>query len=400
MNNHLSKILRDLNITDYNSLSEEKFNKLISIIDKDYDNQKQLLYGNFLESILDEIPCTISVVTSELKYKWVNKLLAKQIGRNKEDFIGEGLGEITKDNKFALFSQNLFKTKENRLEELIHVEIENYNKFFYVIGKKNKDNTLATIIGLDITELKKLEEENKFNSQLKTLGEVASHIVHEINNPLSAISMINEHDNYLHNDLRDVDEVEESEEAVEILDKLDGNYIKVKDTIKTISLIIEGTKEMAKKDNSNKHEDVLVSKIFNQVKIISGVKANKVGAKLQFENNCSEDATIRGNYVNLLQVFINLISNSIDAVEDLEEKWVKIKSKKSSDNKIEFEIVDSGKGIPKDIADKMFNAFYSSKPIGKGNGIGLDLCKKIVEQHKGSLSLDPSRKNTTFLLKL
>jgi signal transduction histidine kinase len=390
MNKLLKEDLEKLRISGYNSLNEEKFNELILLLNKRYE-QKQSNLERFLNSILDEIPCTVSLISSDLKYKWVNKLLADQMGRDKEDFIGESLGLITKDDKFTLFTKELFKSSNLRMEKIIHVEVKNYNKFFYVIGKKNKDGDLATIIGMDVTELKRLEEEHKFDSQMRQLGEMTSQIVHEINNPLSAIAMLNEQSSFLINDDEDFEEVEL------IYNKLLGNSNKIKSMISTISLIIEGTKLMSKKDSSIKKERIEIEKLINQVKIIAEAKAKRFNVNITYENK-SNLKYMEGNFVNLMQVFLNLISNSIDAIESKDKKWIKVVLK-NIDDKLTVEFIDSGFGIEEKIAKNMFKPFFSSKPIGKGNGIGLDLCKKIISDHDGEIFLDTSRKNTTFVLK-
>ena len=320
-------------------------------------------------------------------------MLADQVGREKESFVGESLGQITKDNKFSLFVDKLFKSKKKKVEELLHVEVKNYNKFFYVIGKKNKCGDTATIIGLDVTELKQLEEEQKFDSQLRTLGEITSHIVHEISNPLSAIAMMNDQNMFTVEDLDDTDDYEELRE------KIIKNHDRIKQMIRTISLIIDGTKKMSKKDNSKEKVDILLLDLISQVKLISSVKAKKNKIDVEFINNCSEDRKVKGNFVNLLQVFVNLISNSIDAIEEKEDKWIKLVLS-DKDERLKVEVVDSGTGIEESIAENMFNPFFSSKPIGKGNGIGLDVCKKIVEEHEGKIYLDQGKTNTTFTVEI
>ena len=393
MHDLLKKDLKKMGISDFNSLTKERFEELISLLNSKYE-EKDKSVEYFLNSILDYIPCTISVITKDLKYKWVNELLASQIGKSKEEFIGSSMGEITKDNQFSLFTKSLFNSKSKRMEKIIHVEISNYNKFFYVIGKKSDDNSMATIIGLDVTELKVLEEEAKFQSQMSQLGEVTSQIVHEINNPLSAISMLNDQVKYLSEDLNS------EEDLGYVSEKLLRNTERVSSMINTITLIIEGTKLMSKKDSSNKKEEIDVEKLLSQVKLIAEAKATKYNVEVLYDNQLSNNKKIQGNFVNLMQVFLNLISNSIDAVERNKEKWVKVLLKEGSTSSIHVEIVDSGNGIDSDIAKNMFKPFYSSKPLGKGNGIGLDLCRKIVDDHQGELFLEQDRKNTTFILKL
>ena len=126
-------------------------------------------------------------------------------------------------------------------------------------------------------------------------------------------------------------------------------------------------------------------------------KMNKVDLKLE---NTDVGFTASCNYTQIFQVFVNLLSNAVDAlVEHKEEadRWVKIEFAPGEDsNKIL--VTDSGSGIPADIAESIFESFFTTKEIGKGSGLGLSLCKKIMKEHKGDITIDGSCKNTRFIL--
>lgn len=103
------------------------------------------------------------------------------------------------------------------------------------------------------------------------------------------------------------------------------------------------------------------------------------------------------------QVLINLLNNSIDVVADLDDKWVKISSEIIQSQGIDWlriSVVDSGKGIPKEIQDKLFESFFTTKKPGHGTGLGLSVSLKIVESHKGKLYYDPNSTNTRFVLEI
>lgn len=380
MNNKLNLLLQKHNIEINNSNID-----FIKELSSEFDEK------DFFQSLIDEIPCTISFVNKDLTYIGVNNMLANQMGKNKEDFIGQELGEMTNDNKFNVFAKKLFEIQNDSLEDTLSVDMNGYKRFFYVIGKKYAKNNKATIIGLDITEMKKLEAEHNFNSQLVTLGEVNSQIMHEINNPLAVISMSASSLGFILDDYLDKDiSFDEAETKIR---KIQNQVVKM---VQTISLIIDGTKKMATR-NDNEVKSINLKQVVDQAKLIGGFKAQKKDVCI--ESFVKEDIIIDGNYINLMQVFINLISNSCDAVEHLSEKWIKI-SNKDIGEFIELSFIDSGNGISKDIGEKIFDSFYSSKPIGEGNGIGLNLSRKIIESHNGKLEIDYNNKNTTFTVKL
>ena len=98
----------------------------------------------------------------------------------------------------------------------------------------------------------------------------------------------------------------------------------------------------------------------------------------------------------LNQVFMNLLSNAIDAIEELiinnpEDKTptITIHSQVTSENYVLISIADNGSGIPEDIRSKLFNPFFTTKPVGKGTGLGLSISYQIiVEKHGGKIWCD------------
>ncbi len=95
-------------------------------------------------------------------------------------------------------------------------------------------------------------------------------------------------------------------------------------------------------------------------------------------------------------MIINFLNNGCDAVESKEDRWVKLFVEKNETLKIN--IVDSGSGIPKDLRDKIFLPFFSTKAPGKGTGIGLDVSQKIVNEHGGVIRINTKSTNTHFVL--
>jgi len=88
-----------------------------------------------------------------------------------------------------------------------------------------------------------------------------------------------------------------------------------------------------------------------------------------------------------------------DAIENLPEKWVEIKVT-SVGAFVEIAVTDSGRGISKEIRDKIMEPFFTTKEPGKGTGLGLSITQGIVESHHGKFILDSKSKHTKFILRL
>lgn len=105
----------------------------------------------------------------------------------------------------------------------------------------------------------------------------------------------------------------------------------------------------------------------------------------------------------LNQVFMNLISNAIDALEDqaVETKVLKIETKLVDETRIAIRICDNGTGIPAEIHPRVFDPFFTTKPVGQGNGLGLFVSHQIIaQQHGGQLYFESGLKGTTFVVEL
>ena len=113
----------------------------------------------------------------------------------------------------------------------------------------------------------------------------------------------------------------------------------------------------------------------------------------------SEDVQVNINVTQMFQVVVNLITNGVDAIEDLDEKWLKL-GWEVGDDKVIIRFQDSGLGIPEEVQKGMWESFFTTKGVGKGTGLGLSLCAKIIEEHGGKIFVDNDQPNTTFVIEL
>lgn len=105
----------------------------------------------------------------------------------------------------------------------------------------------------------------------------------------------------------------------------------------------------------------------------------------------------------LNQVWTNLIHNAIQAMDNKGRLEIKIMSHQataSNPAEMAIKITDNGPGIPSDIQQKIFEPFFTTKPIGEGSGLGLDICRKIVDKHEGRITVSSVPQQTTFTVTL
>jgi C4-dicarboxylate-specific signal transduction histidine kinase len=117
----------------------------------------------------------------------------------------------------------------------------------------------------------------------------------------------------------------------------------------------------------------------------------------EVEIKCEIDADLElyCDAVEIEQVLVNLIGNGVDAVKDRSEKWVSIKSFKNQTDTI-IQVIDSGPGIESDLANKIFQPFFTTKVVGEGTGLGLSVSKGILEEHGAKIVVNSAFPNTCF----
>jgi signal transduction histidine kinase len=121
-----------------------------------------------------------------------------------------------------------------------------------------------------------------------------------------------------------------------------------------------------------------------------------IQVKRNFDGNLPK---IRANGSELNQIWTNLIDNAIDAMCDAPAKTLEIRTCKEA-GYILVEIADSGSGIPPEAQGRIFDAFFTTKPVGKGTGLGLDIVYRIVQNHRGSIFFKSKPGRTAFQVRL
>lgn len=221
--------------------------------------------------------------------------------------------------------------------------------------------------------------------KLSSMGTLAAFLGHEINNSLQIISgnvsRIKKH-------LKEVEEVPE---------KVSNSLESIKKVSTNLSLIVKGIKTLAHSGEKQIHEKLFFHDIVGENRALIDLKNKETGAEILVD--IPEDIQIMGNRTQLGQVIVNLFTNSLDAIQNFDEKWAKIECSKKGD-KVFINFIDCGTGIEDNILEHIFDEFFTTKAVGKGTGLGLSVVKKIAMEHQGDFYYDGKKKNTCFTLVL
>lgn len=237
----------------------------------------------------------------------------------------------------------------------------------------------------DITERKKASQRIATASKMAALGEMAAGIAHEINNPLTVIEG---NTSILKMKLRAL-----GHSDADIMNRLE----RISSTVARISSIIAGMRNFSRK-SKNTVEDAQLKVIISET--LNLCREKMVNSAVDLNVKVDPKFEVRCNHLELSQVILNLVNNAHHAVVNADTKRkISIQAKENTKN-IEIHIADSGPGIPLENRAKIMKPFFTTKPLGAGTGLGLSLSKEMMERMGGSLTLDETKQETTFVLKV
>jgi PAS domain S-box-containing protein len=349
-----------------------------------------------VRATINAIPGLVSVIDVDYRYIDLNDELCKLIGLPREAIIGRLVGDFfwNESLNFITMISNHFTSSNEVHTGYVEMPIRGVQKNYLCTMKTYNDGQNMVIVSIDLTEQKRLEAEVEASksraanaSRLSSLGEMAAGIAHEINNPLAIINGKAQQLNRLAMKEQHVSSAQVSEAA-----------LKISATVDRIAKIIRGLRTVARDGDSDPFLPITVISILQDAIELTRARLVNHGIKL-LEPQVDPNLQIEGKSTQLVQVLINLINNSHDAVEHLEDKWIKIDV--NDDIKFVYiHIIDAGNGIPKEVRDKIMQPFYTTKEVGKGTGLGLSISKGIAESHEGDLTINANNKNTEFILKI
>lgn len=242
----------------------------------------------------------------------------------------------------------------------------------------------AAITEMMTQENVRLKAEMEFKAKLTqsakmaALGEMAGGVAHEMNNPLTILSLT-------------LDRAKQSLRKND-LENLFNMIDKSRSTVDRMSKIVRGLLTFSREDSGTEFKEVCAQKIVQETLILCSERMKKHDIKL-IVSMPEEEVFFVGNSVQISQVLLNLLNNSHDAIENLNDRWIKLEVRNLK-KFVEFSVTDSGLGIDKETKDKMFQPFFTTKEVGKGTGLGLSIARGIIENHQGTLKIDSASINT------
>ncbi|HEX5779537.1 MAG TPA: PAS domain S-box protein [Xanthobacteraceae bacterium] len=240
----------------------------------------------------------------------------------------------------------------------------------------------------DVTErqqteqrLQELQSELVQVSRLTAMGEMASTLAHELNQPLSAIA------NYMKGSRRLMQEATDERSAL-VKEALD----KAADQAMRAGQIIRRLREFVARGESEQQLES-ISKLVEEASALALVGAKEMGIRVRFNFDLEHDLVL-ADKVQIQQVILNLMRNAIDAMTESTTRELTVSVVPADGEMVEVSVADTGSGIGDDVAKQLFQPFFTTKIHGMG--VGLSICRTIIESHGGQIGMRPNPQGGTI----
>jgi two-component system sensor histidine kinase DctS len=246
----------------------------------------------------------------------------------------------------------------------------------------------------DITELRQAERRNLEMSQrlatsakFAALGEMAGGIAHEINTPLAIIQGL-------------ADELLDQVEAGELdLPAMTRVNQRISATVARVARIISGLRAFARDGARDAPCAVTLRSLVADTLGLCGENLKVRRIELRVEEGNAAEIPVVCRSTQIVQILLNLLNNARDAVADAPTRSILLRMA-ADDVNAELRVIDSGPGVPRELRDRIMEPFFTTKPVGRGTGIGLSIARSLAEDNGGMLVLDDSEPATCFVLRL
>ena len=246
------------------------------------------------------------------------------------------------------------------------------------VSKVARDITRATRSETALKEsqarLQELQSELLHVSRLSAMGEMASALAHEVNQPLAAIS------NYMKGSRRLLAGIRDpvAPKIEEAMDKASEQAIRAGQIIRRLrDFVARGELEKRPENLEKLIEDALA------LGLVAPRERN-----ITVIRDLASDACVLADRVQIQQVLVNLVRNAAEAMAESERRELTIRARDVSDGMVEIAVSDTGKGLPEGVREHLFRPFFTTKESGMG--VGLSISRSIVEAHGGHLLAEPN----------
>ena len=334
----------------------------------------------------DSITDLVSILDKDSKLIRVNKAFADIFKMKPKELLGKTCYEMihgTNEPPTYCPHQETLRTKRPATTEFFEPNLgiyleENTSPIF-----NEKGEVVGSVrVARDVTERKEMDEQLIMTGRLASIGELASGIAHELNNPLTSVIGFSQllMEKEMPGDMREdlgiiCSEAQRAAGTVKNLLTFARKHAPVKQVTQINNVI----------------EDVLKLRAYEQ-------KVNNIEVNRRFAPDLPE---IMIDQFQMQQVFLNIIVNAEYFMTEAHKRGTLAITTERVGNTVRISFADDGPGIPKENLSRLFSPFFTTKDVGKGTGLGLSICHGIVSEHRGKIYVRSQLgKGATFAVEL
>ncbi len=344
-----------------------------------------------LQSILDTVPDAMIVIDERGIIQSFSSAAARLFDYAASEVIGKNIKILMptpyRENHDAYLARYL-RTGERRIIGIGRIVVgerkdgSTFPMELAVGEMKSGNRRFFTGFIRDLSErqqtearLQELQSELVHISRLTAMGEMATTLAHELNQPLSAIA------NYLKGSRRLLEASTDERSAMlrDALDKAGDQALRAGDIIRRL-------REFVTRSESERRVES-VAKLTEEASALALVGAKELGVRVTFRLDPDADLVL-ADRVQVQQVLLNLIRNAIEAMESSELRELFVQSAPFTDGMVVINVADTGPGVSEEISAQLFQPFVTTKLHGMG--VGLSISRTIVEAHGGKIWVEPN----------
>ena len=336
----------------------------------------------FAREILETLPDGLLLLRADDRIRAANETMGELAGCPAHELMGLPIAELLCDppqREGREFECELIRTDDARMP----VSLSNV-----ALCDDSGEPVGSVLVVRDLREVTSLRSRLVTAGRLAAVGQLASGIAHEINNPTayvrSNVNLLRQH----WEGVRAVfDKTRRGSALRTVLDNGDELLDETTDGIDRIAAIVRDVGGLRDAGEAAETEVADVNRLLDAALRIS---AAQIRGRIEIERRYEEVPMVRCRSQELMQVFLNLLLNACHA---LESGGIILVATHAESDLTTVTIEDNGPGIASDDRDRIFEPFYTTKPVGVGTGLGLAISKQIVEKHGGQISVssEPGR---------
>lgn len=327
-------------------------------------NNIRLYYRNTLQ----ELPMAICSLGPDLEVLIWNQAMAAMTGIDSAEVTGSHLSNLPEPWRtlIADFGRSAARSQRQAME------FEGEPRWFslhktIIHGPVPNSADGQVILVEDVTEIQLLEKELLHSERLASVGRLAAGVAHEIGNPITGIACLAQNIRY---ETQDPALLETAEEILVQTDRVDR--------------IVQSLVSFSHGGSRLLRESEALSLRLCAEEAIHLLSLQQHKTPVTFRNELPQNLNITGDRQQMIQVFVNLLSNARDASRP--DGWVEITGRERG-NRVEIAVTDEGEGIAPSQLDRILEPFFTTKEPGEGTGLGLAMVYSIVADHKGDIQV-------------